>query len=106
MIVHVGKLARLSTTGLLVLALGGCGSPESAIRSDCVKQGGIKFSQEQVATDEQVQRSCRCFAGQLAAAMPKEQLKAVADAMKVDGGGRMMMNNGQVMMAAKSCMIS
>lgn len=56
------------------------------------------------ASREQVNRSCDCFSRQLAAAMPKEQLRAVADAMKANQNS--IMNNGQVMMAAKSCAIT
>jgi hypothetical protein len=86
------------------LALGACSSPQSQIKSACIRDGGIRMSRDTAVSAESIAHSCECFATQLAAAMPKEQLQVIADAMK-EGRSRQLMS-GQVLMAAKSCALS
>lgn len=95
-----------SVVGILLLGVlvAGCGSPKDSIRQSCVRDGGVKISGSVQASREQIKTSCECFSTQIAAALPKDQLKVVAQAMK-DGKSEQVMSS-PVMMAAKSCAVS
>ncbi len=95
-----------SVAGILLLGVlvAGCGSPKDSIRQSCIRDGGVKMSKSVQASREQIRTSCECFSTQLAAALPKDQLKVVADAMK-DGRSEQVMSS-PVLMAAKSCAVS
>jgi hypothetical protein len=61
------------------LLLAACGAaPEKSIEKDCVRLGML--SQLPGAADQK--KSCACFAGKLKADMSKDNLKALAKAMK------------------------
>lgn len=95
---------RVLVAFALVLCMAGCSSPKADIKRACIVDGGVKMSSSVVASRAQIEQSCECFSTQLAAAMPEEQLKVVAEAMREQRSEQVM--SGPVMMAAKSCAVS
>jgi hypothetical protein len=74
------KIVKVAAVALMAVALASCSSPESRIKSTCVRNGGLNNT---AAAASLIESQCSCFAKQLKSQLPDDQLNQVAKLMEL-----------------------